>query len=327
MNSPTTNFQQLYQDALLSHLAQKSRSQPDPQVVGKILKEVLSGGISMRNFTKLHEHLLVTVILANLPTQKQTSLIRHAGNFFAATITAVGAAKGNEGARESALLKKTIKTLSVRTVELANTNRKLALEISQRKKAETKARKSERKLLESLEKSETLKEQLRNLSRQILIVQEEERKNISRELHDVVAQALLGINVRLATLKAKAGIDSKGLLRNITLTQKMVKESVDIVHQYVCELRPAVLDDLGLIPALQSFMKSFTTRTGVLTYLTAFKELEQLHTVKLTILYRVAQEAFTNVARHAQASEVRDHGSDRQWMLISGSGGFVSTRI
>jgi len=69
-------------------------------------------------------------------------------------------------------------------------------------------------------------------------------------------------------------------------------------------LRPAVLDDLGLIPALHSFMKNFTTRTGVHTHLTAFAGVEQLDTAKRTVLYRVAQESLTNVARHAQASSV-----------------------
>lgn len=259
----------------------------------------------MGNFTRLHEQLLVEEILSNRPTQKQTALIRHAGDFFAATITAVGVEKGKDGARDSALLKKSIKSLSGRTVELATANRKLAIEVAQRKRAEKKARKSERDLSKSLEKSEILRNQLRGLSRQFLTVQEEERKNISRELHDVVAQALMGINVRLGTLKAEAGLDTKELVRNITRTQKMITKSAEIVHQFVCELRPAVLDDLGLIPALHSFMKGFTTRTGVRTGLTAFKEVEELHTVKLTVFYRVAQEALTNVARHAQASKVK----------------------
>jgi signal transduction histidine kinase len=64
------------------------------------------------------------------------------------------------------------------------------------------------------------------------------------------------------------------------------------------------LDDLGLIPALHSFMKSFAKRTGVRTSLTAFAAVEQLDTAKRTVLFRVAQEALTNVARHAQAGRV-----------------------
>ncbi len=116
-----------------------------------------------------------------------------------------------------------------------------------------------------LEQSDHLQEQLRQLSRQILSAQEEERKEISRELHDVIAQTLTGINVRLAALKKEAAVNTKGLDRNIARTQRLVEKSVDIVHQFARELRPAVLDDLGLIPALHSFMKNFTARTGVRT--------------------------------------------------------------
>ena len=77
-----------------------------------------------------------------------------------------------------------------------------------------------------------------------------------------------------------------------------------IVHQFARELRPAALDDLGLIPALHSYMKNFTARVGVRTYLTAFAGVEKLDMAQRTALFRVAQEALTNVARHAQASQV-----------------------
>ena len=84
----------------------------------------------------------------------------------------------------------------------------------------------------------------------------------------------------------------------------MITKSANIVHQFARELRPAALDDLGLIPALQSFMKHFTTRTGVRTHLAFFQDVEKLSAVKRTVLYRVAQEALTNVSRHAKASRV-----------------------
>ena len=145
---------------------------------------------------------------------------------------------------------------------------------------------------------------MRQLSRQILSVQEDERKKISRELHDVIAQTLTGINLRLANLKKEASLNTMGLDRNIAITQRLVEKSVKIVHQFACELRPAVLDDLGLVPALHSFMKLFTSRTGVHTRLTAFEGLEQLDTGRRTVLFRVAQEALRNVARHAHASHV-----------------------
>jgi signal transduction histidine kinase len=155
-----------------------------------------------------------------------------------------------------------------------------------------------------LEKSDRLQEQLRQLSRQILSAQEDERKKISRELHDVIAQTLTGINVRLAALKKEAAINTKGLDRNIARTQLLVEKSVNIVHEFARELRPAVLDDLGLIPALHSFVKLFSKRTRIRVHLKVFAEVEQLDIARRTVLFRVAQEALTNVSRHAHASRV-----------------------
>jgi signal transduction histidine kinase len=234
---------------------------------------------------------------------ERTALIKRAGTFFAVAITPLE--KTQERSRaETAQLKKIVETLSQRTVELAASNLELSLEITQRKSAEAALKKSEHHYSQLLEKSERLQEQLRRLSRQVLSAQEEERKEISRELHDVIAQTLTGINVRLAALKKEAGVNTKGLDRNIARTQRLVEKSVDIVHRFARELRPAVLDDLGLIPALHSFLKNFGARTGLRAKMTAFTAVEDLDAAKRTALYRVAQEALTNVARHAKASRV-----------------------
>jgi signal transduction histidine kinase len=187
-------------------------------------------------------------------------------------------------------------------VELAASNLLLRREITQRKTVEAALKKTQHHYSLLLQESDLLQAQLRQLSRQILLAQEEERKRISRELHDVIAQTLTGINLRLAALKKEAMTNTQGLECNIEHTQELVQKSVNIVHQFARELRPALLDDLGLIPALHSFMKSFTERTGVRTRLTAFAGVEKLETSRRTVLFRVAQEALTNVARHAKAS-------------------------
>src|SRR6185503_18969130 len=109
-------------------------------------------------------------------------------------------------------------------------------------------------------------------------------------------------NVRLTALKKEATLSTEGLERNIARTQELVQQSVDIVHRFARELRPAVLDDLGLIPALQTFMKSFTEQTGIRVSLSAFAAVEKVNGDKRIVLYRVAQEALTNVARHADAT-------------------------
>ena len=187
---------------------------------------------------------------------------------------------------------------------LGDANLKLRREIIRRQKMEESLKKSERHQRRLLEQSRQMQGQLRHLSRQVLRAQEEERKRISRELHDVIAQTLTGINIRLATLKKEAGLNTRSFARNITHTQRLVEKSVNLVHQFARELRPAVLDDLGLIPALHSFVKHFSKRTRLHVRLQVFAEVEQLDASRRTVLYRVAQEALTNVARHAQASRV-----------------------
>jgi signal transduction histidine kinase len=294
-------FSRLYRAALRTHL--KQGRQAGLESARGLGGKAFSAGLQTLDLAKLHELILVTEVLPGCPAGKRTALIKQAGTFFAVAITPIE--KTHRSAREAAArLKKIIETLSQRTVELAASNSELSLEISQRKAAEEALKKSEHHYSELLRQSDHLQEQLRRLSRQILSAQEDERKRISRELHDVIAQTLTGINIRLATLKKEALLSTKGLDRNIARTQRLVEKSVDIVHQFARELRPAVLDDLGLIPALHSFVKLFSNRTRIHVHLKAFAGVEQLNSDQRTILYRVAQEALTNVSRHAQANRV-----------------------
>ncbi len=191
--------------------------------------------------------------------------------------------------------------------DVASLKRRLRQEVSRRKAAEAALKKSELHHDQSLAQARCLQEQMRHLSHQILTVQEEERKRISRELHDEIVQTLTGINVRLATLKAAAAMNAKGLQGKINSTQRLVEKSVESVHRFARDLRPTLLDDLGLIPALHSFMKDFTKRTGIRIHLTAFTSdrSDQLDSAKRTAFFRLAQEALTNVARHAHASHVK----------------------
>ncbi len=281
----------------------KQGRQASPEAARGVGSKALAAGLETLDLAKLHEQTLVTEVLPGFPAGKRAALIKQAGVFFAVAIAPI--LKTHHSAQEAeAHLKKFIEALSQRTVELAASNLELKQEVLQRKAAEEALKKSERHYSQLLEQSDRLQEQLRLLSRQILSAQEDERKNISRELHDVIAQTLTGINVRLAALKKEAATNTKGLDRNIARTQRLVERSVDIVHRFARELRPAVLDDLGLIPALHSFVKIFSRRTRILVHLKAFAEVEQLDIAKRTVLFRVAQEALTNVARHAQAGRV-----------------------
>jgi PAS domain S-box-containing protein len=200
--------------------------------------------------------------------------------------------------------RKQVEEAQRRLEDLADTNLGLNREIVRRQTVEQNLKKSEQRQSRLLRQSRHIQEQLRCLSHQVLQAQEEERRRISRDLHDEIAQTLVGINVQLATLTREAAGSPKSLQQKIARTQQMVEQSVEKVHQFARKLRPALLDDLGLIPALHAFLKNFTKQTGVRAGLTAFAAVEQLDTSKRTVLFRVAQEALANVARHAQASRV-----------------------
>ena len=257
----------------------------------------------MLELAKLHEQFLVSELLPGYPAGKRPALIQRAGKFFAAAVVSLGKTPGH-GAEVGTLLEEAVEMLSQRTVDLAASNLALSAEVARREAVEATLKEKERGYARVIRESAALQEQLRQLSRQVLSAQENERKEISRELHDMVGQTLTSINIRLAALKATATLDTGSLAQNIAETQGLVEHSVDLVHRFARELRPAVLDDLGLIPALHSLMKSFTERTGVRTRLTAFAEVERLNMPRRTALFRVAQEALTNVGRHAQASRV-----------------------
>jgi signal transduction histidine kinase len=288
-----------YKAALQKHLHQGPQAGLD--LARGLGSQAVAAGLQTLDLAKLHEQILVKEVLPTYPPDKRAPLIKKAGTFFTEAITLIE--KAHRSPQEAAIhLAEIVEMLSQRTVDLAASNLELQEEIIQRKAVEAALKKSEIHYSQLLEKSDQMQEQLRHLSRQILSAQEEERKEISRELHDVIAQTLTGIGVRLAALKKEAAINTKDLDRNIAQTQRLVQTSVDIVHQFARELRPAALDDLGLIPALHSSMKIFTARTRVRTHLKAYAAVEQLDADRRTILYRIAQEALTNVARHAKAS-------------------------
>ena len=187
--------------------------------------------------------------------------------------------------------------------QVTDINEKLQQEILQRRAVEKSLRTGEQHLKHLLEQSQALRTQLQQLSHKVLTAQEEERKNLSRELHDVVSQALTSINLALGNLQTEAKLKPEEVSQTITETRALIEDSIEQVHQFAGDLRPTVLDDIGLIPALHSYMENFTKRTGIQTHLTASKEVESLDESYRTGIFRVTQEALTNVARHAKASQ------------------------
>ena len=300
MKRKLTGLSRQYQAALRKHL-KRSRPARLPPAKG-LGRQAMTIGLETLDLARIHEQALITLVLPSHSAGARDAMVRRAGTFFAQAITPIEETH-RTALQSNAHLGQMNHALRQRTVALAASNRQLKQEIVRRKSAEDSLRRSEQHSGQLLAQSQQMQEQLRLLSRQLLSAQEEERKQISRELHDVIAQTLTGINVRLATLKKEAAFNTENLDRNIARTQRLVQQSVDIVHRFARELRPAVLDDLGLIPALHTFMKSFRARTGIRVSLSAFAAVEKVNGDKRTVLYRVAQEALTNVARHAQASQ------------------------
>jgi signal transduction histidine kinase len=140
---------------------------------------------------------------------------------------------------------------------------------------------------------------------QVLHVQEEERKRISRELHDEIGQALSHVLAHLTDSQGDSPVEPDWSLKTrVADLQKLVLGAMDRVHSFARELRPAMLDDLGLLPALRSYLKQYAERTGLHVHFEQGARNTPLNDDQKTALFRVAQEGLTNVAKHAQATEV-----------------------
>jgi signal transduction histidine kinase len=304
METKLTGLSRRYQAALRRHLTQGLRA--SSRSADGLGRAALDLGLETLDLARIHEQALVALLSPSRASGTEDGMIKRAQTFFIEAVTPIE--KTHRTTMEANVrLSDLNRTLRRRTVELAATNRHLKKEIARRHAAEKALKKSKQHYRQLLGQSRRMEEQLRRLSRQILSAQEEERRRISRDLHDEIAQVLTGINLHLATLKKEATTNTRDLKRKIARTQRLVEKSVDIVHQFAGQLRPPALDDLGLIPALHSYMKDFAKRTGLAVRFTSFMRgrIEQLGSAKRTVLYRIAQEALINVAKHAQASLVK----------------------
>jgi len=142
----------------------------------------------------------------------------------------------------------------------------------------------------------------RELLRRVISAQEEERKRIARELHDETGQALTSLLVTLRLMEQAATLSEAQAL--VARMQEVVGQTLDEIRNLALELRPAVLDDLGLMPALARYAQSCRSRFGLEVGFvsTGLDASFRLPLEVETTLYRIAQEALTNVARHAGAT-------------------------
>jgi signal transduction histidine kinase len=151
-------------------------------------------------------------------------------------------------------------------------------------------------------------ERLRTLSQQVVSAQEEERKRIAKELHDELGQTLTAIGLDLSAIKKRLPPEAAHTIKRRLASASRLTEQLDRrVSNIALDLRPYMLDDLGLVPALRWYINRYAKRSDVEVKLDVMGLEERLAPQVETALYRVVQEALTNVVKHAQANQVRIH--------------------
>ena len=157
--------------------------------------------------------------------------------------------------------------------------------------------------------------QMRRLSQQLVATQEQERKKLSRELHDHVGQMLTGLRMELGRIDRAAAPGSLSLSTSLAECRKLVDNMVRTVRDLALGLRPSMLDDFGLKPALEWLVRDVSRRHGLTVELSASGDLDRLPDPYRTCVYRVVQEALTNCVRHARATRVQVAVTTRGEML------------
>lgn len=147
--------------------------------------------------------------------------------------------------------------------------------------------------------------QLRALTNKLTEVQERERREIARELHDEMGQALTALRINLAAVEQGLPMNSPTQSRErLAEAIQLTEQTLEQIRELSLNLRPPMLDDLGLVPTLRWYVKRYASRTKVAADLTVLGCEQRLPSLVETALYRVLQEALTNVARHAHATTV-----------------------
>ncbi len=166
----------------------------------------------------------------------------------------------------------------------------VARDITERKRAEEKLKRSSTKL--------------RNLASHLQSVREEERANIAREIHDELGQVLTVMKIQITLLSNKLRDDQDELKERINSISNMIDDTVEKVQGITAKLRPDILDELGLIPAIEWQAEKFKKLTGINYSLTRMPDELTLDEEKSTAIFRIFQEALTNVMRHSSATTV-----------------------
>jgi len=160
--------------------------------------------------------------------------------------------------------------------------------------------------------------ELRELSSAMHEVREAERLRVARELHDELAQWLTAIKMDVSWLAARLPPEPPSLLARTEKMKGVVDTTVAAVRRIAADLRPVMLDDLGLLPALEQLLDDLSQRTGIIVSLNVTETDLDFAEPLPSSLYRVAQEALTNISRHAAATEVQMEVTVSAGLLVLG---------
>ncbi|HAX45153.1 MAG TPA: ATP-binding protein [Bryobacteraceae bacterium] len=147
--------------------------------------------------------------------------------------------------------------------------------------------------------------ELRRLSQQLVKAQEDERRSLSRELHDEVGQQITALRVEIANLGRIPVEERETFSSHLKEAKGLAEQTMKTVRDLAMGLRPSILDDFGLGPAIEWQAREFSRRTGVPAHVEVNGSLNGLTEGDRTSLFRIVQEALTNITKHASASEIR----------------------
>ena len=184
---------------------------------------------------------------------------------------------------------------NVMVESLERTHRELLLQHDQLKRLASE----KGQLLEELQKKEF---ELHRALRRAVEYQEAERKRISRELHDEIGQALTSILIRLKALQEETDMDT--ITERLDGLRYLTSESIEELRRLAVDLRPAILDHLGILPALRWYVQQLADQADLSIRFTGPEKMERLPETIELVLYRVAQEGLTNAIRHSHASNI-----------------------
>jgi signal transduction histidine kinase len=147
-------------------------------------------------------------------------------------------------------------------------------------------------------------DQLRALTSYLQYVREEERTRIAREVHDELGQALTGLKLDMSWLAARIVRNAKPVQEKVKTMVDHIDETIQTVRRIATELRPGILDSLGLVAALEWQANEFQSRTGIPCQVVSTVDDSQLQQQFATVFFRIYQETLTNIIRHAKATRV-----------------------